>query len=95
MSPRALVPWLLLIGLALACGSGSDKFTAENYAAIQGRMKMDEVQAILGPPETAQKSGNETIWYYGSGKVTAAITFRGRSVIHKGETGLNVGDAEY
>jgi hypothetical protein len=96
MTFRALMPWLLVIASALACTAGNyTKLTPEGYAEITGGMSMDEVEVKIGSPNTVQKTGGETIWYYGSGGVTAAISFRGDRVVHKGETGLNVGDQEY
>jgi outer membrane protein assembly factor BamE (lipoprotein component of BamABCDE complex) len=96
MTFRALVPWLVLFASSLACtGANYTKLSPEGYAAITGGMTMDEVKVKIGAPSTVQKSGGETIWYYGSGDITAAITFRGDRVVHKGETGLDVGDEEY
>jgi outer membrane protein assembly factor BamE (lipoprotein component of BamABCDE complex) len=96
MTFRALIPWLLLFASALACTAGNySKLTPEGYAAVTGGMSPDEVEALLGSPSTVQKTGGETIWYYKGGDTSAAITFRGKQVVHKGETGLNVGDAEY
>ena len=95
MTIRALLPWLAIAVLAVACSAGSDQLTAENYAAVAGGMSKAEVLELLGEPDTAQKSGGEMMWYYRRGEITAAITFRGDQVIHKGETGLNVGDSEY
>jgi hypothetical protein len=94
MSIRAAFPWLIIVAMCLACG-GADRFTAENFAAIEGGMSPDEVQTLLGPPDKVNKYRGELQWYYRRGDVTGAVTFRGNRVIHKGETGLGVGDAEY
>lgn len=95
MSIRALLPWLAIIAMCVACSAGNDRFTPENYAAIEGGMSQAEVLELLGEPDTTQKYRGETMWHYRRGEITAGITFRGDQVIHKGETGLEVGDAEY
>ena len=91
---RVLVSLLFLCAVSIGC-SGGNRLTADNYRAIRGGMSMKEVESLLGQPFMVNEYRGEIQWYYKSGNATAAVTFRRDGVIHKGETGLGVGDKEY
>jgi len=93
MMLRAIALGLLLSAICIGCGS--NRLTADNYRAIRGGMSMKEVESLFGKPYMVNQYRGETQWYYKNGSATAAVTFRRDRVIHKGETGLGVGDKEY
>lgn len=79
-----------LIGLTLACGlaiAGCSKVTADNYAKIEAGMTHDQVQAILGKPDSVSGSSlgslamSTEIWNGRSQDIS--ITYAGDKLVMK------------
>jgi len=81
------IPVVLLLS-----GCEPNRLTSENFGQIHEGMTKAEVRAILGDPYqvnfSTMPTGREEQWYYGNGGKTAAISFRGDTVVFLGSTGL-------
>lgn len=81
---KALFPALLLTLLLSACS----KVTADNYNQLKGGMTYDEVQNVLGKPDTCDDvlTARNCTWRNGDARVT--VSFVGDKVLFYGAENL-------
>ncbi|HLW04227.1 MAG TPA: DUF3862 domain-containing protein [Azoarcus sp.] len=81
---KALFPALLFAFLLIGCS----KVTTEQYNQLKGGMTYDEVQKILGKPDTCDDvlTARNCVWRNGDARVT--VSFVGGKVLFYGAENL-------